>query len=1162
MSNNIILKNNKVSIDLINSLLYKNSNKISTTMYKPYNFLYLGLFNQIKQFTNIYFIIIAILSVIKEVSTIDPVSAFLPVLFVIFFSLIFDWGVDIKRYLSDKKINKKEVNIIRNGKKMKIKSQDVKIGDYMILAENEVAMADIVLLSYKNTKNYSFIDTSSLDGEKTLKPKMSVFDKNLNLDFFAHDPLFPDINITYKHNIASLSYFEGEISYSQKFKEGNNVILKKKKLSLDINFFIPRTARIRNTWDMIGLVVYVGKSTKVMKNTQKRIFKQTNVEKKMNEYIKIVVILLILLLILLAAVSTFDKMDFYYEKTILFSDRKLELFFIYSILGYLLLNNTILPISLIITLQIVKLVMNYLFDLNNEYKDKETGKKTILKTVNLHEELGQIEYILSDKTGTLTENIMVAQYYQILDKRMKLEEFKKKDLNETNLDLKEKETFNFKKIVLNSNDETETMTFNNQEEIDELYLMLINVCHDCFSKDKENEKVNNHEVDMSLNSLNNFDNLKNHTDYEGSSPDEIALLKGSRDFCNLMMKGTNKNLTILYNSKNENIEIEKMFVNKFNSDRKMMSVVIRFRGKIILLAKGADNVIYKKCNNEMSDHFKDDVNYYLEKGLRILFMAVRLISEEEFTTFKENLDKAKFSEKSKEEIDKVKGELERNLYLIGASAIEDKLQKEVPETVQILKEADIKIWMITGDKSETAVNIAYLSTLFDKSHPPEIFDEDIFQNEILKQISIKKKKNWIWRWKKKKRRKKEKKSTKKRIPSELVPHDGEFLAKKKSIKPTKNLLVTGDVLVKGLQQKHRKRFTRYIMKFDCVVFARTSPNQKVKIARLLKKRKKVVLAVGDGANDVNMIQEANVGVGIIGEEGKQAVNASDFGIPSFRFLKPLILNHGRNSYYRISMMILLFFFKNFLFTFPQIFYAFFCDFSILNIYNDWYMNFYNLFFTGFNVSAKGISEINFNEKLSKRKNYLPQVYLYFLGQKNKIFNFKKFFFWLFTGLLESFIIFMIARMLLDNNTIYFENHEVNYQVFSVLIFSSIIFHLNNKLFYYTNTFDVFIIFGFLFLPFSFFIYVFATDNNKRLGYYKAVSICWEVPHFYVYFIFIVIVLWFFTQTFHIIGTYFFPGICEKLVSFNHKLNDENQRLQLQKMKEEDLKNNFINYIFR
>ena len=1160
MSNTITLKNNRVIITEKNSNLHKTSNKISTTMYTAYNFLYLGLFNQIKQFSNIYFIIIAILSLIKEVSTIDPFSAFLPVLFVIFFSLTFDWGVDIKRYISDKKINNKEVNIIRNGKRVKIKTMNIQVGDFLVLGENEVAMADIVLLSYKNTKNYSFIDTSSLDGEKTLKPKMSVFDKNLDLEFFAGNPLFSDINVTYKENIASLSFFEGVINYKKKTNVKGNVVYEENKLNLDINFFIPRTARIRNTWDIVGLVVYVGKFTKVMKNTQKRIFKQTTVEKKMNEYIKYVILLLILLLILLSAVSTFDKMDFFYEKVILLGERKLEIFFIYSILGYLLLNNTILPISLIITLQIAKVVINYLFELNPEFKDKKTGKNIILKTVNLHEELGQIEYILSDKTGTLTENKMLAQYYQILDKKMKLEKYKKKNLNDTDMDVQNYKRKDFQKMILESKDKTQTMTFKTQEEVDELYLLLINVCHDCFSKDKSKNETEN-DFNTSINTLNKYENLKNNTDYEGPSPDEIALLKASRDYCNIMMKGTNKNFTILYNEKNEDIEIEKLFVNKFNSDRKMMSVVIRFKGRIILLAKGADNVIYKKCNNEMSDFFKDDVNFYLEKGLRILFMAVRLISEQEFEGFKRRLDEAKFSEKTKEEVDEVKAELEKDMYLFGASAIEDKLQDEVPETVQILKEADIKIWMITGDKLETAVNIAYLSTLFDKSHPPEIFDEDIFQSEILKQISIKKKKNWIWRWKQKKKLRKEKRK-KKAQPQELIPHNGDFEISEKKIKQTKNLIVTGQVLIKGLQPKHRKRFTRYIMKYECVVFARTSPNQKVKIARLLKNRKKIVLAVGDGANDVNMIQEANVGVGIIGEEGKQALNASDFGIPSFRFLKPLILNHGRISYYRISLLILLFFFKNFLFTFPQIFYAFFCDFSILNVYNDWYMNFYNLFFTGFNVSAKGVSEINYNDKLSVKRNYLPEVYLYFLGQKNKLFNFKKFFFWLFTGLLESFIIFMFARVLLDNNTIYYENHEANYIVFSVLIFSAIIFHLNNKLVYWTNIYDFPIIFGFLFLPISFFIYVFATDENKRLGYYKSVSICWEVPHFYVYLILIVLVLWFLTQTFHVIETYIFPGITEKLMFFNHNLNDDEQRLLLRKMKEDDLKNSFVNYIFR
>ena len=121
-----------------------------------------------------YFLFIAVLSVIPSISTIDPTTAFLPVLFVIFFALMFDWYDDLKRYKNDNKTNNCEVQVIRDGQKMTLKSKKIKIGDFLEIKEGERAQADILLLSYTSTNNYCYIDTSSLDGEKTLKPKISI----------------------------------------------------------------------------------------------------------------------------------------------------------------------------------------------------------------------------------------------------------------------------------------------------------------------------------------------------------------------------------------------------------------------------------------------------------------------------------------------------------------------------------------------------------------------------------------------------------------------------------------------------------------------------------------------------------------------------------------------------------------------------------------------------------------------------------------------------------------------------------------------------------------------------------------------------------------------------------------------------------------------------
>ena len=125
-------------------------------------------------------------------------------------------------------------------------------------------------------------------------------------------------------------------------------------------------------------------------------------------------------------------------------------------------------------------------------------------------------------------------------------------------------------------------------------------------------------------------------DFEGPSPDEIALLRGTRDYCNLYLKGQNSNLVILSNGV-ETLKIEKLFVFKFDSTRKMMSVIIRFQDKLFLLTKGADNAIAEKSINgtteDLPAYFSECVDFYLETGLRVMFMGIKLISENEFSQF-------------------------------------------------------------------------------------------------------------------------------------------------------------------------------------------------------------------------------------------------------------------------------------------------------------------------------------------------------------------------------------------------------------------------------------------------------------------------------------------------------------------------------------------------
>lgn len=240
-------------------------------------------------------------------------------------------------------------------------------------------------------------------------------------------------------------------------------------------------------------------------------------------------------------------------------------------------------------------------------------------------------------------------------------------------------------------------------------------------------------------------------DFEGPSPDEIALLRGSQFNFDIFLKSQNSKHLIISNNGHD-LEIEKLFFFNFDSDRKMMSVLVRLQEKYFLMVKGADNTIAERALNGNTDqlpsYFTECIDFYLEAGLRVMFVAVKVLSKEECTKFLEEVKEMENDPKyTSEEIYQKKREVEEGLTIIGATAIEDKLQEELKETIEVMKIAEIKIWMITGDKLETAKNIAYASGLFAQNIKPDIFDQERLETMQLKfnQKSQKKKFN-IFRW--------------------------------------------------------------------------------------------------------------------------------------------------------------------------------------------------------------------------------------------------------------------------------------------------------------------------------------------------------------------------------------------------------------------------------
>ncbi|WVZ15929.1 hypothetical protein V8G54_013495 [Vigna mungo] len=294
--------------------------------------------------------------------------------------------------------------------------------------------------------------------------------------------------------------------------------------------------------------------------------------------------------------------------------------------------------------------------------------------------------------------------------------------------------------------------------------------------------------------------------------------------------------------------------------------------------------------------------------------------------------------------------MERDLILLGATAVEDRLQKGVPECIEKLARAKIKLWVLTGDKMETAVNIGYACSLLRKDMKQIVITLDSSDILYLEKQG-------------------DKQALAKASLESIKKHIGEGISQINSAKESSNankgsssgfgLIIDGKSLDYSLNKNLERSFFELAINCASVICCRSSPKQKARVTRLVKLGTgKTILSIGDGANDVGMLQEADIGVGISGAEGMQAVMASDFAIAQFRFLERLLL------YMVIGVIrICYFFYKNIAFGFTLFWFEAYASFSGQAAYNDWYMSFYNVFFTSLPVIALGVFDQDVSAKL-------------------------------------------------------------------------------------------------------------------------------------------------------------------------------------------------------
>lgn len=823
-------------------------NHISTAKYNIATFLPKFLFEQFSKFANLFFLFTAALQQIPNLSPTNRYTTIGPLIVVLCVSAGKELIEDYRRKTSDKSLNSSKARVLRGSSFEDTKWTNVAVGDIVRVESEEPFPADLILLASSEPEGLCYIETANLDGETNLKIKQAIPETCVMVSPSELSRLGGKLRSEQPN--SSLYTYEATLTVSAGGGE--------KELPLQPDQLLLRGATLRNTPWVHGVVVFTGHETKLMRNATATPIKRTAVERQLNMLVLLLIAILLALSVIGAIgdliVRIFHGHELAYVgySTSSSAWQKVQQFWA-DIATYWVLFSALVPISLFVTVEVVKywhaILINDDLDM---YYDK-TDTPAVCRTSSLVEELGMVEYIFSDKTGTLTCNQM--EFKQCTIGGIQYAEEVPDDRRATIQDGVEVGIHDFNRLKENLKSHESSAAIHH-------FLALLATCHTVIPE-RNDEKGG-------------------AIKYQAASPDEGALVEGA------VMMGyqftARKPRSVQITVRGEEYEYELLAVCEFNSTRKRMSAIFRCPdGKIRCYCKGADTVILERLspNNPHVDITLQHLEEYASEGLRTLCLAMREIPEHEFQEWWQVFDKAQttVSGNRAEELDKAAEILEHDFYLLGATAIEDRLQDGVPETIHTLQEAGIKVWVLTGDRQETAINIGMSCKLISEDMTLLIVNEE---SAAMTRDNIQKKLDAI-----------------------RTQGDGTIAM------DTLALVIDGKSLTYALEKDLERNFLDLAVMCKAVICCRVSPLQKALVVKLVKRHQKsILLAIGDGANDVSMIQAAHIGVGISGMEGLQAARSADVAIAQFRYLRKLLLVHGAWSYQRVSKTILYSFYKN------------------------------------------------------------------------------------------------------------------------------------------------------------------------------------------------------------------------------------------------------------
>jgi phospholipid-transporting ATPase len=867
---------------------------------------------QFKRLANVYFLIVCILA-FMPFSPKNPLGLAAAFVLVLLLTMFKEGYEDYFRHRSDREVNTRKVAMVDDDwTEQVVEWRRVKVGDILKVKENEPLPADLFLLKSSMPSGLCFVNTMNLDGETNLKEKFApdcTKDCDIGTDFrsFTLQVDEPNSNL---HNWNCNVEVEGRV------------------VPVTPQQLLMRGCLLKNTDYIYGVVVYTGHDSKIIMNSKKPPQKTSNIMLMMNRVLVSVFVLEACICFGFAAASVDWNGSNASDHEYLDLDSKTSGgFFFIKALTYLVAYSHLIPISLYVTLEILKLILARFINSDLNMYDEAADRTAISRTSELIEELGEIEIIFSDKTGTLTANIMEFKLCFIDDVVYSAED--QGDHSEVAY------------LYAEHSKLTPSVTE---------FFRLMAVCNSVFPTRDKDQVIH----------------------YQATSPDELALVDASNKGGFVLLNKESNTLEVLEEARGKTFHWKILAEIPFSSKRGCMSVIVQHpeTGAEVVLSKGSDAKMLKLLVSGPYSQLHHNLDLFARQGLRTLVMASRTLDHKFYESWIKRWTAvlATNDDAKADNLSDLAEEVENELELVGASAIDDKLQDEVPETIKMIIEGGIRLWVLTGDKQETAIEIGKSCNLIQEGMTLSVLSSTSLEmfNASFDRLAA-------------------------------IANDPEAPALINCA-----LVIDGPTLAFALEKG--KEFFDVAKRCKSCICCRVSPINKSQVVALARKHSDwITLAIGDGANDVSMIQTAHVGLGIIGKEGTQAVQASDYAIAQFKFLRHLLFFHGRLGYKRVSWFICYYIYKNFVLVFTELGFAFMNGFSGQIYFLDLLPQLFNSMWTSWPCLV-GFST---DRDVATPEECFRHTWLYAAGQQGIYFNLKVFWTWILMAVSHGLICFLV-----------------------------------------------------------------------------------------------------------------------------------------------------------